>query len=114
VLHPLEELEIVDRTGLDELVHINLLVDAKLVEHGLKHFVVVDILWLRFGTKVDFAHGDSASVQCIDDLAVHSTTSKLRGVGTYTRGFSQASGVTRVPEKMSENFMPALRIIFFW
>ena len=71
VLHPLQKLEVVQRSRLDQFVDLDVPRDLKFVEHGLEYLVVVDHLVLGLGVDVYFAHVDDAGIGGVEDLAVH-------------------------------------------
>mmetsp|Transcript_46766 Transcript_46766/g.138160 ORF Transcript_46766/g.138160 Transcript_46766/m.138160 type:complete len:314 (-) Transcript_46766:2-943(-) len=80
-LHPLQELQVVLVLAADELVHVNVLVDAVLVERRLKHLVVGDVLVLRLRHPVHLLHGDGARVAGVQDLAVDGAARALLDLG---------------------------------
>ena len=109
VLHPLQKLEVVQRSRLDQLVDLDVPRDLKFVEHGLEYLVVVDHLVLGFSVDVYFAHVDDAGIGGVEDLAVHRAGCHLgrSWVGVWVVDVSDAGsgmGTGRV--------RPSVRVVF--
>lgn len=69
-LEPLAELKVVQGTGLHQLGHIDVPLDAVLVEGLLEDLVVVDELVLSFGTPLDALEWERAWVEGVEHSAV--------------------------------------------
>mmetsp|Transcript_54473 Transcript_54473/g.153017 ORF Transcript_54473/g.153017 Transcript_54473/m.153017 type:complete len:228 (+) Transcript_54473:431-1114(+) len=76
-LHPLQEFEVVLVLRADQLVHIDVFLDAQLVESRLQHLVVRDELVVGLRHPIHLSHGDGARLASVKDLAIDRTAGAL-------------------------------------
>ena len=74
---PLTELKVIQRACLHQLGDIDVPLDTILVEGGLEHFVVLDVLVLAFGAPLNTGEGERARVEGVHDCAVDGTSGAL-------------------------------------
>ena len=77
LLKPLAELEIVLVFGLDQLLHIDYLLDAILFKRDIQDFEVVNVLVVKLGLPVHFRHVEGARIDLVDYHAVDSSSCAL-------------------------------------
>ena len=78
---PLAELKVVKGTRFDELSHIDVSLDAILIESSLKHLVVLNELVLALGVPLDTREGEGSGVEGVEDGAVDGAGRTLLNFG---------------------------------
>eukprot|EP00449_Zooxanthella_nutricula_P064470 CAMPEP_0198566690 /NCGR_PEP_ID=MMETSP1462-20131121/103663_1 /TAXON_ID=1333877 /ORGANISM="Brandtodinium nutriculum, Strain RCC3387" /LENGTH=110 /DNA_ID=CAMNT_0044297725 /DNA_START=30 /DNA_END=358 /DNA_ORIENTATION=- len=80
-LHELEELQVVLVLGPDQLIHVDVSLDAVLVERGLQHLVIRHELVVGPGHPVHPFHRDRVLVARVNNLAIHRAARALLHLG---------------------------------